>query len=132
MAIVAVAAFGVSCATTDVPSVEFYEESMLVSADGGDAIIPVRSTGVDNVTIVLSNGDRWVIDENGDRTPKDSWVKIVKVIEQYDDPTRALAVWDSGISLYVEPNTTGYERSATIIVQSFMVNDKITLTQLAE
>ena len=132
IAITVMAAFAVSCAPTDVPSVEFYDESMTVSADGGDVIIPVRSTGVDNVTIVLSNGDRWVIDENGDRTPKDSWVKIVKVIEQYDDPTRALAEWDSGISLYVEPNTTGYERSATIIVQSFMVNDKIKLTQLAE
>ena len=131
-AIVAMAAFAVSCAPTDVPSVEFYEESMTVSADGGDVIIPVTSTGVDDVTIVLSRGDSWVIDENGDRTPKDSWVKIVKVIDQYDDPTRALAVWDSGIGLYVEPNTSGYERSATITVRSFMANDKITLTQLAE
>ena len=115
----------------DKPSVEFYEESMSVSAEGGDVIIPVLSTGVDNVTIQLSSGDRWVIEENGDMTPKDSWIKFVKVIDQYDVPTRALAKWDSGISLYVEPNTTGYERSATITVSSFMVNDKITITQLA-
>ena len=115
----------------DKPSVEFYEESMTVSSEGGDVIIPVLSTGVDNVTIQLISRDRWVIEENGDMTPKDSWIKFVKVIDQYDVPTRALAKWDSGISLQVEPNTTGYERSATITVSSFMVNDKITITQLA-
>jgi hypothetical protein len=115
----------------DTPYVEFYEESMTLSAEGGDVIIPVLSTGVDNVTIQLSSGDRWVIEENGDKTPKDSWIKFVKVIDQYDVPTRALAKWDSGISLYVEPNTTGRERSATITVRSFMVDDKITISQLA-
>lgn len=138
IAIVAMAAFAVGCEQEiipnkiyDKPSVEFYEESMSVSAEGGDLIIPVNSTGVDNVTITLPTGDSWIIDENGDMTPKDSWIKFVKVIDQYDVPTRALAKWDSGISLYVEPNTTGYERSATITVSSFMVNDKITITQLA-
>ena len=116
----------------DKPSVEFYEESMIVSAEGGDVIIPVTSTGVDNVTIQLSSGDSWVIEENGDKTPKDSWVKFVKVIDQYDVPTRALAKWDSGISLQVEPNTTGYERTATIVVHSFQAIDTIVLTQSAK
>ena len=116
----------------DTPSVKFYEESMTLSAEGGDVIIPVLSTGVDNVIIQLSSGDRWVIEENGDKTPKDSWIKFVKVIDQYDVPTRALAKWDSGISLYVEPNTTGYERSATITVSSFMVSSSIKITQSAE
>lgn len=116
----------------DTPSVKFYEESMTLSAEGGDVIIPVLSTGVDNVIIQLSSGDRWVIEENGDMTPKDSWIKFVKVIDQYDVPTRALAKWDSGISLYVEPNTTGYERSATITVSSFMVSSSIKITQSAE
>lgn len=116
----------------DTPSVEFYEESMTLSAEGGDVIIPVLSTGVDNVTIQLSSGDRWVIEENGDKTPKDSWIQFVKVIDQYDVPTRALAKWDSGISLYVEPNTTGYERTATITVSSFMVSSTIKITQSAE
>ena len=116
----------------DTPSVEFYEESMTLSAEGGDVIIPVLSTGVDNVTIQLSSGDRWVIEENGDKTLKDSWIKFVKVIDQYDVPTRALARWDSGISLYVEPNTTGYERTATITVSSFMVSSSIKITQSAE
>lgn len=116
----------------DKPYVEFYEESMTLSAEGGDVIIPVLSTGVDNVTIQLGSGDRWVIEENGDKTPKDSWIQFVKVIDQYDVPTRALARWDSGISLYVEPNTSGYERTATITVSSFMVSSSIKITQSAE
>ena len=116
----------------DKPSVDFYEESMTVSAEGGDLIIPVNSTGVDNVTITLPTGDSWVIEENGDMTPADSWIKLVKVINEYDDPTRALAKWDSGISLQVEPNTTGYERTATIVVHSFQAIDTIVLTQSAK
>ena len=116
----------------DKPSVDFYEESMTVSAEGGDLIIPVNSTGVDNVTITLPTGDSWVIEENGDMTPADSWIKLVKVINEYDDPTRALAKWDSGISLIVEPNTTGSERTATIVVHSFQAIDTIVLTQSAK
>jgi hypothetical protein len=116
----------------DKPSVEFYEESMSLSAEGGDVIIPVTSTGVDDVTITLPTGDSWIIDDNGDMTPVDSWIKLVKVINEYDDPTRALAKWDSGISLYVEPNTTGSERSATITVRSFMACSSIKITQSAE
>lgn len=139
IAIVAMAAFAVGCEHEiipgkiyDKPSVDFYEESMTVSAEGGDLIIPVNSTGVDNVTITLPTGDRWIIDENGDMTPADSWIKLVKVINEYDDPTRALAQWDSGISLIVEPNTTGYERTATIMIQSFQAIDTIVLTQSAK
>ena len=138
-AIVAMAAFAVSCEEVhfpgkiyDVPSVDLHEDTMTVSAAGGDLIIPVTSTGVDNVTITLPTGDSWVIEENGDMTPADSWIKLVKVINEYDDPTRALAKWDSGISLYVEPNTTGYERTATIVVHSFQAIDTIVLTQSAE
>ena len=139
IAIVAMAAFAVGCEREiipnkiyDKPSVDFYEESMTVSAEGGDLIIPVNSTGVDNVTIALPTGDNWIIDENGDMTPADSWIKLVKVINEYDDPTRALAKWDSGISLQVEPNTTGYERTATIMVYSFQALDTIVLTQSAK
>ena len=139
VAVVASLTFAVGCEHEiipnkiyDKPSVDFYEESMTVSAAGGELIIPVTSTGVDNVTIALSSGDSWIIDENGDMTPADSWIKLVKVINEYDDPTRALAKWDSGISLQVEPNTTGYERSATIMVYSFQAMDTITLTQSAE
>ena len=139
IAIVAMAAFAVGCEREiipnkiyDKPSVDIHEDIMTVSAAGGELIIPVTSTGVDNVTIALSSGDSWIIDENGDMTPADSWIKLVKVINEYDDPTRALAKWDSGISLQVEPNTTGYERRATIMVYSFQAMDTITLTQSAE
>ena len=139
IAVVASLTFAVGCEREiipgkiyDKPSVDFYEESMTVSAEGGDLIIPVNSTGVDNVTIALPTGDSWVIDENGDMTPADSWIKLVKVINEYDDPTRALAKWDSGISLQVEPNTTGYERTATIVVHSFQAVDTIVLTQSAK
>ena len=139
IAVVASLTFAVGCEREiipnkiyDKPSVDFYEESMTVSAEGGDLIIPVNSTGVDNVTIALPTGDSWIIDENGDMTPADSWIKLVKVINEYDDPTRALAKWDSGISLIVEPNTTGYERTATIMVQSFQALDTIVLTQSAK
>ena len=139
IAVVASLTFAVGCEREiipnkiyDKPSVDFYEESMTVSAEGGDLIIPVNSTGVDNVTITLPTGDSWVIDENGDMTPADSWIKLVKVINEYDDPTRALAKWDSSISLQVEPNTTGYERTATIVVHSFQAIDTIVLTQSAK
>ena len=139
IAVVASLTFAVGCEREiipnkiyDKPSVDLHEDTMTVSAAGGDFIIPVTSTGVDNVTIALPSGDSWIIDENGDMTPADSWVKLVKVINEYDDPTRALAKWDSGISLYVEPNNTGYERSATIMVYSFQAMDTITLTQSAE
>ena len=139
IAVVASLTFAVGCEREiipnkiyDKPSVDLHDDTMTVSAAGGDLIIPVTSTGVDNVTITLSSGDIWIIDENGDMTPADSWVKLVKVINEYDDPTRALAKWDSGISLFVEPNNTGYERSATIMVYSFQAMDTITLTQSAE
>lgn len=139
IAIVGMAVVGVSCEHTifptkieDKPYVEFFEESMAVGAEGGEVVIPVTSTGVDNVTIVLSSGDRWVIDENGDMTPADSWIKLVKVINEYDAPTRALPKWDSGVSIYVEPNTTGYERKATLTVRSFTKTDSIEIIQAAE
>lgn len=139
IAIVGMAVVGVSCEHTifptkieDKPYVEFFEESMAVGAEGGEVVIPVTSTGVDNVTIVLSSGDRWVIEENGDMTPADSWIKLVKVINEYDNSTRALPKWDSGISIYVEPNTTGYERKATLTVRSFTKTDSIEIIQAAE
>ena len=139
IAIVAMATFATGCERTifptkieDKPNVEFYEESMTVAAEGGEMIIPVLSTGIDNVTILLENGDSWEEVENGDMLPKDSWIKIVKVINEYDNATRALAQWDSGISIIVEPNTTNSERKACITVQSFTVNDTIVITQSAE
>lgn len=139
-AVAFMAFMSVSCENTifpgkieDKPKVEFYEESITVGAEGGELIIPVRSTGVDNVTISYNYQDRWEVDEeNGDLIPQEGWITLVKVIDQYEMPTRALAQWDSGISIIVEPNTTGYEREAQISVQSFMLNDTIEIIQSAE
>ena len=139
VAIAAIAVLGVSCENTfvpgkleDKPFVEFFEESMTVGAEGGEVIIPVTSTGVDNVEIIFDYFDRWEVDEeNGDLTPQEGWIKVVKVINEFEVPTRALAKWDSGISIVVEPNTTGYERKAKISVQSFMLHDTIEIIQSA-
>ncbi|MBR5770948.1 MAG: BACON domain-containing protein [Alistipes sp.] len=139
VAVAAIAVLGVSCENTfvpgkleDKPFVEFFEESMTVGAEGGEVIIPVTSTGVDNVEIIFDYSDRWEVnEENGDLTPQEGWIKIVKVINEYEVPTRALAKWDSGICIMVEPNTTGYERKAKISVQSFMLHDTIEIIQSA-
>ena len=137
IAIVGMAVVAVSCEHTifptkieDKPFVEFNDESISVEPEGGEMIIPVLSTGVDNVSIKFQHGDNWEVDpENGDLTPKDGWIKLVKVIDQYDDATRALAKWDSGISIVVEPNHTGYERRAWITVTSFTKSDTILVVQ---
>ena len=137
IAIAAVALMGVSCEQTilpttieDKPFVEFYEESMTVGAEGGEVIIPVLSTGIDDVNISFDYFDRWETDtENGDLTPQEGWIKVVKVINEYEVPTRALAKWDSGICIVVEPNTSGHERKAMISVQSFMLHDTIEIVQ---
>lgn len=139
IAIAAVAFVCVGCEQTifpgkieDKPFVEFFEESMTVDAEGGEMIIPVTSTGVDNVEVIFNYFDRWEVDdENGDLTPQEGWIKIVKVINEYEVPTRALAKWDSGICIYVEPNTTGHERKAKISVQSFLLHDTIEIVQSA-
>ena len=139
VAVAVIAVFGVGCENTilpgrieDKPFVEFFEESMTVGAEGGEVIIPVTSTGVDNVEFIFSYHDSWEVDEeNGDLTPQEGWIKLVKVINEYDVPTRALAKWDSGICIYVEPNTENYERKAKISVQSFMLHDTIEIIQSA-
>lgn len=139
VAVAVIAVFGVSCENSiipgkieDKPFVEFFEESMTVDAEGGEVIIPVTSTGVDNVEVIFNYLDRWEVDEeNGDLTPQEGWIKLVKVINYYDVPTRALFKWDSGICIVVEPNATGYERKAKISVQSFMLHDTIEIVQSA-
>ena len=113
----------------DIPEVSFYEESYTVSSEGGELIIPVNSTGVDDVFITYqSNMDAWeVVDpETGDRIPS-GWIKVVKVIENYD--TRALAKWDSGLCLQIALNETGHERIGYVTVRSFMAESKVTIKQ---
>lgn len=140
LAIVAMALLALSCDPDhlpfkiyDRPYVEFYDDSFIISAAGGEFIVPVSSTGVDNVTIGLDKEDSFEVDpDSGDLTPKDGWITLVEVINEYDVPTRALAKWDSGISILVEPNTTGRERKALITVTSFMAKGTIEVIQRAE
>ena len=118
----------VGCAIEDTPVVSFSQESYTVSSQGGELIIPVNSTGVDDVQITYQSGlDAWEIDpETGDKTPS-GWIKVVKVIEHYD--TRDLAQWDSGIVLQIEPNTSEIERVGYVTVRSFMAEAKVTIKQ---
>ena len=127
MAVAALAMVG--CAIDDTPVVSFYEDSYTVSSQGGELIIPVNSTGVDGVEITYrSSMDAWEIDpETGDRTPS-GWIKLVKVIEHYEQ-TRELAQWDSGIYLQIEPNERGAERIGYVTVCSFMAEKKVTIKQ---
>lgn len=130
MAIVAMV--GVSCEREnkiwDTLQVEFYEESAIVEPEGGEMVIPVLSTGVDRVYI---DGCQ-VYPECGDKMPEDSWITFVEVIEVYDDFTRALPVWNSGIRIVVEPNPSGgSERRAWITVNSSILSDKIEVVQYA-
>ena len=127
--ILAVAAMAmVGCAIEDTPVVSFNQESYTVSSNGGELIIPVNSTGVDEVSISYRSGiDAWEVDpETGDKTPA-GWIKLVKVIEHYD--TRALAQWTSGIVLQIEPNDRGAERIGYVTVRSFMAESKVTIKQ---
>lgn len=96
----------------DIPAVDFYERNYELPASGGEMIIPVNSTGLDDVEI---RGD-------------EDWLTIVEVIDQYD-MTRALAEWDSGIKIRFEPNNTGKRRSARIVAISFGADDRVGVRQ---
>lgn len=110
--------------------IAFYEDQMTVPAEGGEFYVPVNSTGINNVSIADSSN--WVIDENGDLQPIDEWIEVVKVINEYDreaEATRALAKWDSAIVIKVQPNNTGYVRSASLSASSFSLGDNIIIRQ---
>ena len=107
--IVLSAVITVSCLIRDTPSVEFSEESYIVPAAGGELIIPVHSTGVDDVTVKFSDRANWEVDENGDilakTSPKvevplnnENWFEIGDIY-YYKEP---VAPGDSTINLLVE------------------------------
>ena len=128
LAIIAITLFTASgCVVKDIPSVSFSSEEFPVAQAGGDFIIPVSSTGVDNVLVHYHHpGNGWTVDENGDRIPNE-WCKVIRLVEHYE--TRALASWQSGVEIHVEPNDTGSERTAQIEVKSFGASDFITVRQ---
>ncbi len=100
----------------DIPEVDFYERSYEVSAAGGEMIIPVHTTGIDNVRI------SYIGDKNKD------WCEVAEVIDHYD-MTRTLATWDSGIKIKFTPNNSGKRRTVRIIVSSFGAEDRVIIRQ---
>lgn len=122
------AVIAVSCLIRDTPSVEFSEESYIVPAAGGELIIPVHSTGVDDVTVKFSDRANWEVDDNGDMIPTEGWLKIVKIVDRYN-ATRDLAAWTSGIAVTIEPNEGNFERTAYITVNSFTAYSTVRVTQ---
>ena len=102
----------------------------MIPAAGGEIIIPVTSTGVDNVTISFSDNANWETDSNGDKIPVQGWAQIVKVINDYKS-TRALENFNSGIVVIVEPNTTNSERRAYVSVSSLGLSNSVTIVQPA-
>lgn len=102
----------------DIPDVEFYERSYEVSATGGEMIIPVNSTGLDEV------GIKYYGSNNKD------WCEVVEIIDHYD-MTRALAEWNSGIKIKFEPNNSGKRRSVRIVATSFGAEDRVIIRQPA-
>jgi hypothetical protein len=100
----------------DIPEVDFYERSYEVSAAGGEMIIPVNSTGLDEV------GIKYYGSNNKD------WCEVVEIIDHYD-MTRALAEWNSGIKIKFEPNNSGKRRSVRIVATSFGAEDRVVIKQ---
>ena len=133
LVILAIAALGfMGCdMIKDIPSVQFTENLYTVTSQGEESyIIPVSSTGVDDVIITFERGeDKWEIDPStGNRIPAVGWVKLVQIIERYEQ-TRDLAQWTSGIELRIAPNDTGAERTAYITVKSFQAQDTAIIRQ---
>ena len=102
----------------DIPEVDFYERSYEVSTAGGEMIIPVNSTGLDEV------GIKYYGSNNKD------WCEVVEIIDHYD-MTRALAEWDSGIKISFTPNNTGKRRTVRIVATSFGAEDRVIIRQPA-
>lgn len=102
----------------DIPSVDFYERSYEVSATGGEMVIPVNSTGLDDV------GIKYYGSNNKD------WCEIVEIIDNYE-MTRALAEWNSGIKISFTPNNSGKRRVVRIIATSFGAEDRVKIEQPA-
>ncbi|MBQ7855672.1 MAG: BACON domain-containing protein [Alistipes sp.] len=118
------------CAIEDAPAIQFYQESYTVSQKGGEVIIPVNHTGINDATISFRNPEHnfEYDNETGDMTPIEGWCKITKIIDHYD-MTRDLAQWDSGVVLHFEPNDEGVERTATLTIYSFNIHKSIVIKQ---
>ena len=121
----------VSCEPNqDCPEIRFDLQQLEVAAEGGDLIIKVTSTGIDDVLIDLDNFER---DENGNLKPGEEWITLNEVIYNYDEnATRDLPLYISGIDITVTPNTTGKTRTARIYATSYNKTETIEIVQAAE
>lgn len=114
----------------DCPEVLFDLQQLEVAAEGGDLIIKVTSTGIDDVLIDLDNLEQ---DENGNLKPSEEWITLNEVIYHYDEnATRDLPLYISGIDITVAPNTTGKTRKARIYATSYNKTETIEIVQAAE
>lgn len=126
--IIALTAIFMSCAK-DIPSISADQEEYLVDSNGGEIIIPVMSTGIDDVILKFGISDKWDIDPtNGDRTPKAPWITVSQIIENYPQ-TKALASWRSGVVLTIEPNESADKREATAQISSFTKTANVKVVQ---
>ena len=113
----------------DRPEINFEQEVVKVAAEGGNYIIKVVSTGVDDVYVLYDNLE---YGEDGDLYPGEEWITINKVIYNYtEDATRELPSYISGVDITVLPNTTGVTRKARIYAESFNKTDTIEIIQSA-
>ena len=121
----------VSCdPNQDCPEMMFDLHQLEVAAEGGDLIIKVTSTGIDDVLIYHDN---LVQDEDGNLTPGEEWITLNEVIYHYDEnATRDLPLYISGIDITVAPNTTGKTRTARIYATSYNKTETIEIVQAAE
>ena len=114
----------------DCPEIRFDLQQLEVAAEGGDLIIKVTSTGIDDVLIDLDNLEQ---DEDGNLTPGEEWITLNEVIYHYDEnATRDLPLYISGIDITVAPNTTGKTRTARIYATSYNKTETIEIVQAAE
>ena len=119
----------ISCAKRDIPAISVAQQEYIVDSNGGEITIPVTSTGIDDVSIELSNSDKWNTDpNNGDRTPAAPWISVTKVIENYPQ-TKALLSWTSGVVLSIEQNKSTFKREAIVQISSFTKKAKVNVVQ---
>ena len=82
MMAVASVAFASCEPNQDCPEIMFDLQQLNVGAEGGNLIIKVTSTGVDDVLIDFDNLER---DENGNLKPGEEWITLNEVIYNYDE-----------------------------------------------
>jgi hypothetical protein len=130
MAVASVALVSCEPILQDCSEIQFDLQQLEVAAEGGDLIIKVTSTGIDDVLIDLDNLEQ---DEDGNLTPGEEWITLNKVIYHYDEnATRELPLYISGIDITVAPNTTGKTRTARIYATSYNKTETIEIVQAAE